>query len=140
VREDGDLLKRAIDLELVIPDGDGFRVPSSRLVRMGAELVSMGIPLSAALDVAAELRRDAGQVAQRFVAMFSEYVWAPFEAEGMPPERLAEVTKTLQRLRPMASAAVDAALAEAMDRHVAAAAANQITSARRRRTDLRPTA
>jgi len=50
----------------------------------------------------------------------------PFAAAGMPPGRLAEVTEALQRTRPMASTAMDAALAHAMERAVAASAARQM--------------
>jgi hypothetical protein len=44
----------------------------------------------------------------------------------MPPDRLAEVTASLQRARPTAAMAMDAALAHAMERAVAASAARQL--------------
>jgi DNA-binding transcriptional MerR regulator len=120
------LLERAMELELLIPDGDDFRVPAPSLLRMGAELFRMGIPLSSSLDVAAKLEVDAGRVARDFVELFEKHVWEPFIAEGMPPERLPEVTSTLRRLRPMASAAVGVALGRAMEREVAAATMEQM--------------
>ena len=120
------LLDRAIQLQLLIPDGDGFTVPSPTLLRMGAEMFRMGIPLTSALDVAAKLEVDAGRVARDFVELFEKHIWEPFVAEGMPPERLPEVTSTLRRLRPMASAAVSVSLGRAMEREVAAATMEQV--------------
>jgi len=124
--EDPDaLIERAVDLRLIIPDGDGYRVPSPRLYRMGLELVGAGIPLSAALDVMRDLSADTRDIAARFVDLFNRYVWAPFEETGMPPERLREVTSLLRRLRSMAFEAVAATLARSMDEAVTAAMTEQ---------------
>jgi hypothetical protein len=69
---------------------------------------------------------DADRIAGRFVELFESNVWEPFVAAGMPPDRLAAVTEALQRAQPTASKAMDAALAHAMERAVAASAARQV--------------
>jgi len=84
------------------------------------------VPLEATLDEYERLVADADRIALRFVDLFESNVWEPFVAAGMPAERLAEVTEALQRVRPMASMAMDAALAHAMERAVAASAARQV--------------
>jgi hypothetical protein len=45
----------------------------------------------------------------------------------LPPDRLAEVTQALQRVRPLATTAMEAALAHAMERAVADSAARQMS-------------
>ena len=126
--EDPGLLARAVELGLLVPadDGDGFDAPSPLLVRVGAELVAGGIPLAAAFDEYARLAADAARIAERFVELFEANVWEPYVAAGLPPDRLAEVTDALQRVRPTAGLAMEAALAQAMERAVAASAARQV--------------
>lgn len=125
--EDPDpFIQRAVELELLIPQGEGWRAASPRLLSIAADLTSRGIPLSALLDVAEELRADTLAIAGRFVELFDRHVWKPFVDVGAPPDRLAEVTETLRRLRPMAFEAVTAALAGSMDRAVEDAAAENV--------------
>jgi DNA-binding transcriptional MerR regulator len=121
--------QRAVSLGALVPDGEGFRVPSPRLLRLGSELAALGVPLEAALDVLAALRSDTGHIARIFVELFNRYVWDPFAEEGMPAERLPEVTETLRRLRPMASVAVDSALAGAMEGAMGESAAERVRQA-----------
>ncbi len=124
--EDPGLVQRSVELGLlVVVDGE-LEAPSPRLLRVGAELVAAGVPLAAVLDEYERLVADADRIAGRFVALFESNVWEPFVAAGMPPERLADVTAALQRARPTASMAMDAALAFAMERAVAASAARQM--------------
>jgi len=120
------LLERSIELGLLVVVGDEFEAPSPLLLRIGSELVAAGIPLAAVLDEYERLVADADRIALRFVDLFESNVWEPFVTAGMPPERLAEVTEALQRVRPLASMAMDAALAHAMERAVAASAARQM--------------
>ena len=127
--ENPELAARAVDLGLVVPEADGFRLPSPSLVRAGAELVDVGVPLAATQDEVAALRADMARVAARFVALFERYVWEPFAAAGMPAERLPEVTDALRRLRPLAAIAVKSALARAMEEAVAASTALQAAPA-----------
>jgi DNA-binding transcriptional MerR regulator len=124
--EDPSLLDRSMALGLVTVVGDEFEAPSPILLKVGAELVASGIPLAAVLDEYERLVADADRIAGRFVELFESNVWEPFAAAGMPPEQLGAVTEALQRSRPMASMAMDAALAHAMERAVAASAARQL--------------
>lgn len=127
--EDPALAARAIELGLIVPEADGFRLPSPSLVRAGAELVDVGVPLAATQDEVAALRADMGRVAARFVALFERYVWEPFAEAGMPADQLPHVTEALRRLRPLAAVAVQAVLARAMEQAVAESTALQAGAA-----------
>ena len=124
--EDLRLVQRAVDLGLLREVDGGLEAPSPRLVKIGAELVAAGVPLAAVLDEYERLVADADRIAERFVLLFESNVWERFVEAGMPADRLGEVTEALQRARPTALAAMDAALAHAMERAVAASAARQL--------------
>ena len=124
--DDLGLVQRAVTLGLLREVDGGFEAPSPRLVKIGAELVAAGVPLAAVLDEYERLVADADRIAERFVELFESNVWERFVEAGMPPERLGEVTEALQRARPTALAAMDAALAHAMERAVAASASRQL--------------
>ncbi|MFN2606331.1 MAG: MerR family transcriptional regulator [Acidimicrobiales bacterium] len=123
------LVDQAVAAGLLEPLGETsgrWQVPSPALLRVGADLVAAGIPLSAVLDEHLLLARDLARVADRFVALFERHVWEPFVAECLPAERLPEVTAALLRARPTAHRAVDAVLARAMEAAVAASTARQM--------------
>ena len=126
VAADPGLLERSVRLGLLVVVDDEFEAPSPILLRVGAELVAAGVPLAATLDEYERLVADADRIALRFVDLFESNVWEPFVAAGMPAERLGAVTEALQRARPTASMAMDAALSHAMERAVAASAARQV--------------
>ena len=113
---DPELLKRAIELGLLRPVGDNqFEEMSPRLMAAGEELARLGVPASEAIEVVAKLRRNADSVSKMFVELFLEAVWRPFEDEGRPDDRWPEVADALERLRPLASEALQAVFALAMD-------------------------
>jgi len=120
---DLETLQRAVELEILVPDIDGFVAPSPALVEAGAQLVADGVPLATVLDAAAEIRAASDRLAERFVALFTDHVWQPFVDAGMPPDDLPRITATLQRQRPLVAKAVMPALAQAMQRHTDEAAA-----------------
>jgi len=124
--EDPSLLDRSLQLGLLVAAGEEFEAPSPRLLRVGAELVAAGIPLTAALDEYERLIADAARIATRFVELFEANLWEPFVAAGLPAERLSELTEALQRVRPLAAATMEATLAHAMERAVAASAARNM--------------
>ena len=123
--DDPTLAIRSIELGLIVPEDDVFRVPSPSLLRVGAEMAAVGVPLPATLDDLALLRADMARIAARSVGLFERYVWKPFAEAGMPAERWREVTDALRRLRPLAAVAVQATLAQAMERASAASTAAQ---------------
>ena len=127
--EDPSLGIRAMQLGLIEPHEDGFRVPSPTLLRAGAELAAVGVPLAATQDALAALRSDMARIAARLVGLFERYVWKPFVEAGMPAERLPEVTDALRRMRPLAATTVQATLAQAMERATAASTAASAVAA-----------
>jgi DNA-binding transcriptional MerR regulator len=103
-RADPRLLKRAVELGVLRPIGEGvFEVPSPRLARAGAELAALGISPHTALEVAARVRRSSQSVADTYVRLFLDEVWKPFDEAGRPQERWPEVRDALERLRPLAA-------------------------------------
>jgi DNA-binding transcriptional MerR regulator len=113
------VLDRAVQQELVVPDGDRYRVPSPRLLHAGAELVKAGIPLSVVLELSASLARDMDASAARLIGAVQDHVVLkhPALTEGSD-EDVAALTALINRLKPLAQLAVDAHLARAMERRV----------------------
>lgn len=106
--------ERAVRLGLLVPDGDGFRVPSPRLLDAGMELIAAGVPLDKVLDEAEKLRADLDRIAARFINLFLDHIWARFEEAGRPPEELPRIVETLTRIRPIAHMAIGPLLSQAM--------------------------
>ncbi|MGI9120345.1 MAG: MerR family transcriptional regulator [Acidimicrobiales bacterium] len=126
--EDPKLALRALELGMIEPEGEAFRIPSPSLLHAGAELVAVGVPLSVTQDEVAALQEEMARVAARFIGLFERYVWEPFVDAGMPAARLAEVTESLRRLRPLASVAVRATLAQAMEEAASTSTAAQVAA------------
>jgi len=125
--DDPALLDRAVSLGLLVRDGADFLVPNPELLRIGTELVALGIPIEQTLNEFEALKTQAGAIAGRFVELFERFVWDPFVEAGMPGERLTEVTDTLRRLRPLAARGVAATLGMAMDEAVASATVSHLS-------------
>ena len=117
---DLEVLSESVKLGFVEVDGDRFRVPSPRLLKAGAELFAAGIPLSAIIGIARQLRRDVDRIASRFVTLTATHLFDPYGDDLPPPEDVPRLTELVRRLRPLAQMAVDAELALAMERHVQA--------------------
>jgi DNA-binding transcriptional MerR regulator len=98
---------------------DIFLIPNPRLLRVGAELVAAGIPLQAVLRLGLELRDRIDEVARSFVDLVVDHVFVPV-GEPIPASEVPRLTEVVARLRPLAARAVDAELAESMERHVQA--------------------
>ena len=109
-------IQTSLDQELVIPDGDRFRVPSPRLLHAGAELVKAGIPLPVVLGLSAQLAEDMDRSAKRLVGAVADHAVLP-RTESYDAS-LAEVSELINRLKPLAQMAVDAHLAFAMERTI----------------------
>jgi DNA-binding transcriptional MerR regulator len=98
-----ELARRTLELGLVRQVGeDQFEIRSPRLDRAAIALSELGVPLEAALEIAATLRRSARSAARAYVDLFMRHVWEPFEAAGEPKEDWPKVRAALDRLQPMA--------------------------------------
>lgn len=121
-----DNLATAVEQQLVVPDGDRYRVPSPRLLHAGAELVRAGIPLAVVLELSASLARDMDASAARLIGAVREHVvlkhpaLAPL-ADEPSAEAVADLSALINRLKPLARLAMDAHLARAMERRIAEA-------------------
>lgn len=128
------LIAKAKRLGLVIPiTDDSFEVPSPILLTAGEELVALGVPLDAALDVTDKLRRDTRRIAQTFVQIFLEYIWKPFDDAGRPESDWPQVRAALDQLRPLASQALTAAFQPTMSNAVEVAFGKEIARVRTRK-------
>lgn len=115
--EPHDDLDAAVAFGLIVPEGERFRVPSPRLLRVGEELHAAGVPIAAILAELQRLRADMAAIAARFVALaagpvLDRYVEI-FAGAAMPPA----LSELIARLKPLAQVAVDVELARAMREH-----------------------
>ena len=74
--------------------------------RGGEVFADLGVPAEDLVAVAAELRKQLDTVATTCLRLFVDYVWRPCEEAGEPEEGLDKVLEAVERLRPLASAAV----------------------------------
>lgn len=114
IKSDESLIHKAIALDLLAREGDSWRIPSPRLMKVGAQLVSVGIPLAVVLKQAELMKADIEGIAWRLVAMFSMFIWEPFVSGQTPERNLTDITRILQELRPLTAEAVSVFLARAM--------------------------
>lgn len=108
----------ALEQELVVVEGERFRVPSPKLLHAGSEMVQAGIPLAVVLGLSASLAKDMEASAVRLVGAVADHVVLP--ATQSYDASLAEIGALINRLKPLAQIAVDAHLARAMERQVRA--------------------
>jgi len=99
---------------------DRWEVRSPRLLRAGAELVAIGMPLLDVLDLGAQLRLRVAAVANLFVTSAAPHIvgdhppgWVPDDAE-MP-----RIVSLVEQLRPLARVVVDEELASALEAAIA---------------------
>jgi DNA-binding transcriptional MerR regulator len=114
------VVKRAERLGFVRRVGDDqWEIRSPRLDEAAQTLAEQGVPLAAAIDVAAVLKRHARAVARAYVELFNEHVWEPFEAAGEPKTDWPKVREALDRLQPLAGdsllAVFNVVMAEAVE-------------------------
>jgi DNA-binding transcriptional MerR regulator len=113
-------LAMSIEQELIVPEGDRYRVPSPRLLHAGSEMVKAGIPLEVVLGLSAALARDMEASAARLIGAVNDHVVLKHPAinESSTDADVADLAAIIARLKPLAQLAVDAHLARAMERRV----------------------
>jgi DNA-binding transcriptional MerR regulator len=113
-------LERAVELGLLSRAGnDRFRVHRPRLLRAGSELLGVGIPLAAVLELAGRMREQINEVAKTFVSTVANHVLAQHEPGWRPSdEEIPALVALVERLRPLARVAVDAELTDGIDSEI----------------------
>ena len=112
-------IARAEKLGVLVPLGkQRWEAPSPSLLRAAEEVIRRGASLESVLSVTDSLKRHSEAVARRFVKLFLDDVWHPFDEAGQPEGRWPEIVESIERLRPLASEALLAVFKQAMTREV----------------------
>ncbi|WP_433331500.1 MerR family transcriptional regulator [Spirillospora sp. CA-294931] len=127
------ILTRAEELGFIRPDGDHYKIPSPRLLGVGAELVAAGIPLSTVFEIAERVSADCDTIAGRFVQLTVDRGNLDDTSHNAVRQDLPEVTELIQRLRPLSQVAVQALLARSMEAQIRARTSEQLTKIAQRR-------
>ena len=123
-----DLIRRIERNGFVRPLGDGlWEVRSPRLHRAAQQLFELGVPFAAGVDVMTTLKRHSEAIADKYVELFLDHVWRPFEEAGEPPEEFPRVREALERLRPLAGESLLAVFQVVMTDAVEAAVEREVT-------------
>ncbi|MDX1587672.1 MAG: MerR family transcriptional regulator [Oleiphilaceae bacterium] len=109
----GSTLELAIELGVVVPEKQRFRIPSPRLLNAGAELVEAGIPLRNLLLLLKGLRGNIDKVAAELTHQASRLLEVS-DDKPIPQESVHHLTELVWRLRPLALVAVQAEVQRAM--------------------------
>src|SRR3954451_22625461 len=109
-------LDRAVELGLLSRVEERYRVHRPRLLRAGAELLGVGMPLSAVLDLAGRMRDQIAVVAETFVSTIANHILDQHEPGWRPSdEEIPGLVSLVERLRPLARVAVDAELTDLIE-------------------------
>lgn len=117
----GDAIEAAEQMGVIsLIEPGRYQVHSPRLLRAGAELHAIGLPLMDVLDLGGQLRKRVAAVASLFVSAVAPSIvgdhqpgWVPDDAEI---ERIAGL---VERLRPLARVVVDEELAASLESSIA---------------------
>lgn len=106
----------AADDQVDDPDDDDpeVLVNNPSFLRIGRELLALGVPADVILDEYEALRDQADTIAGRFTAVFRAHVWEPFVEGGMPAGEIDGVVDALEQLGGLAEDVVVMALRDAI--------------------------
>lgn len=111
-----DLVQRATEAGLVDLTDDGrVRVRDPRFLDTGAALAHLGVPVDVILDQWDALTAHTDDIATRFVTIFEQYL-LPADWKALGSEEVAELGRTLERLRRLAAEVVSASLDASISR------------------------
>lgn len=114
--QDPALLKRAIALDLITPEGNEWLVRSPQLLATARELHDLGLSPTAILDELETLHEDGERIAARMRQIFQTVIFEPFARDGFPAERLPAITSAVTRLRAVSVRAITAVFNLAIER------------------------
>jgi DNA-binding transcriptional MerR regulator len=107
-------------------DGNRLRVPNPDLLRTGLEVVRLGVPVDAIIEMLPKLFEQVEAISRLYVDLVRNTVWRRFADAGMPAEGWPEIQRTLENIIPLAGQALVAAFREAMGREIETAVADEL--------------
>jgi DNA-binding transcriptional MerR regulator len=102
-----EVVARSAELGLISLLEDGrIEARSPSLLRAGAEVVALGVPVERVSEVFDELVTHSRRIAAAFIRLFLEEVWQPLDRAGAHQADWTRAREALERLRPVASDAL----------------------------------
>jgi DNA-binding transcriptional MerR regulator len=102
-----EVVVRAADLGLIAVLDDGrIEARSPGLLRAGADVVALGVPVERVAEVFEELVKHSRRIAAAFIRLFLEEVWEPLDRDGVGRADWTQAREALERLRSVASDAL----------------------------------
>jgi DNA-binding transcriptional MerR regulator len=131
-----EVVARAADLGLITLLEDGrIEARSPSLLRFGAEVVALGVPVERVGEVFEELVKHSRRIAGAFIGLFLEEVWEPLERTGAGQGELTRARQALERLRSIASDALLSVFRMTMTAAVEEAFGKELEARSRRREE-----
>jgi len=109
----GTAVAKACTITLLVGEDGALEVPDTELLRVGSELIRLGVPPDEVLDEYEHLRDAMQPVTERFVAVFDRNFFGAVKEQGFKPEDVRQLAETLDRLRQLATRVVAAAMRHA---------------------------
>ncbi|MFF1821605.1 MerR family transcriptional regulator [Kribbella sp. NPDC058245] len=127
VPHDPAVIDQLVELGIAERMDDGrLRIPNPDLLRIGFEVIKLGVPLDAIFVMLPKLFTQADAVAKIYVELFRSTVWRQFADAGLPAQGWPEIQRTLENIIPLAGQALVAAFREAMAREIEIAAYEEL--------------
>lgn len=109
------VMQRAVALGVIEPREDGsLTVTDAEFVRIGRDLIRLGLSPDEVLEEYEHLLGAARAVAARFVDVFDRHFLEATDARKLRPKRLKELTAVLETLQGLAGSVVAAAMRQAL--------------------------
>ena len=105
-------IQRGAALGLIKIDGAAVEITNEAFADMGPAVAKLGVPISRILDEYEALQASVAAIAERFVAVFEEYLWEPFVADGLDAAEIPKLTADVGQLTELASSVVTVELHE----------------------------
>lgn len=109
-------LAKVIELGILEPDGLKYRAPNPKILRAGAELTRLGIPLEQMLTIVEKLRGNVERVADEMVQLLARMLDNYGEGRLPPRQDIPRLADLIWRLRPLADLAIEAEVSRALER------------------------
>jgi len=118
---------RLVAVGLLQRHGRSYVVPSPALLGVAGELVTIGLPLGAVMQLAETLVENLTAIARGFITTTTEALHPDVDPTTFGPEDVGRLADLAKRLRPLAAVAVARGFSVTMDRETVALLGESLT-------------